>query len=129
MKKLKTVSIIVFLVSVILFVGYTLKEKTSNDPAGPVFEMESDNIAVSVSDGREALLQGVKATDARDGDVTDSVLVESVSPFNEEGKRTVRYVVFDSDGHRFRATFDVRPDGTVRAFDLLGLDRAGITGE
>ena len=99
MKKLKTVSIIVFLVSVILFVGYTLKEKTANDPAGPVIEMESDNIAVSVSDGREALLQGVKATDARDGDVTDSVLVESVSPFNEEGNRIVRYVAFDSDGH------------------------------
>ena len=25
---------------------------------------------------------------------------------------------FDSDGHRFRATFDIGPDGTARAFDL-----------
>ncbi len=33
---------------------------------------------------------------------------------HERGNRWV----FDSDGHRFRATFDVRPDGTVRAFDL-----------
>ena len=33
---------------------------------------------------------------------------------HERGNRWV----FDSDGHRFRATFDLRPDGTVRAFDL-----------
>ena len=99
MKKLKTVSIIVFILSVILFGGYTLKEKTAKDPAGPVINMESDSIEVSVSDGREALLAGVTAEDARDGDITDSVCVESVGSFDEEGKRIVRYVVFDSDGH------------------------------
>ena len=33
---------------------------------------------------------------------------------HERGNRWV----FDSDGHRFRATFDIGPDGTARAFDL-----------
>ena len=33
---------------------------------------------------------------------------------NERGNR----YFFDSNGHRFRATFDIAPDGTARAFDL-----------
>lgn len=99
MKILKALSIIVFMVSVILFGGYMLKERTGNDPTGPVISVEQDHIVVSVKDGREALLAGVTAADARDGDISDAVCVEGISPFNEEGNRTVRYVVFDSDGH------------------------------
>ena len=33
---------------------------------------------------------------------------------HERGNRWV----FDSDGHRFRATFDIGADGRARAFDL-----------
>ena len=98
MKILKIVSVIALAAAVILFGGYMLKEG-AKDKTGPVITMESDNIEVSVSEPREALLQGVTATDAHDGDVTASVRVESLSPFNESGERTVSYVAFDSDGH------------------------------
>ena len=91
MKILKTVSIIVFIVSVILFGGYVLREKTGQDPTGPVISVESDHIEVSINASREALLAGVTASDARDGDLTAAVCVESVGPIDEEGRRIVRY--------------------------------------
>lgn len=103
MKILKTVSIIVFIVSVILFGGYVLREKTGHDPTGPVISVESDHIEVSINDSRDALLEGVTAADARDGDLTATVCVESVGPIDEEGRRIVRYAAFDSDGHISRA--------------------------
>lgn len=73
MKKLKIVSIIVFILSAILFGGYIAKEKVAKDSTGPVITMDSDSIAVSINDGREALLRGVTASDAGDGDITASV--------------------------------------------------------
>ena len=99
MKKLKIVSIIVFMLSAILFGGFIAKEKVAKDSTGPVITMDSESIAVSINDGREALLRGVTASDAGDGDITASVHVESVGPMNEKGERKVSYVAFDSDGN------------------------------
>ena len=90
MKILKTVSIVVFIVSVILFGGYLAKEN-SQDQAGPEISLDSDHIQVSVKDDKEALLAGVTASDAGDGDLTGAVCVESVGPFDEEENRVVRY--------------------------------------
>ena len=120
MKILKIVSVIAFMTAVILFGGYMLKEG-AKDKTGPVITMESDNIEVSVSEPREALLQGVTATDAHDGDVTASVRVESLSPFNEKGERRVSYVAFDSDGHVSHAARTMRyTDYTPPKFQFDG---------
>ena len=78
-------------------------EKIAGDRTGPVIKMESDDIEISISDSTEALLKGVTAVDAGDGDVTDSLCVESVGPISTEGKRIVRYIASDSDGHVARA--------------------------
>ncbi|MFQ9052481.1 MAG: hypothetical protein ACLR5H_04270 [Oscillospiraceae bacterium] len=40
----------------------------------------TDSIDVSVTAGDEALLQGVMASDDRDGDLTDQILIKGVSP-------------------------------------------------
>ena len=61
MKILKTVSIIVFIAAVILFGGFIAKEKIAKDSTSPVITMDSDSIAVSINDGREASLRGVTA--------------------------------------------------------------------
>lgn len=44
---------------------------------------------------KKALLKGVKAEDNRDGDLTSSVRIASMSHFIAPGKRTITYVVFD----------------------------------
>ena len=104
MKKLKIVSIVVFILSVLLFGAYTLKEKTGKDQTRPVFAMDTDSVQVSVNDGGEALLEGITVTDAHDGDITDSLIVESVGPFDEEGNRVIRYAAIDSDNHIVHAS-------------------------
>ena len=99
MKRLRTVSIMLFLASVILFGIYWYIERIAKDQSGPVFHMESDVFTVSVSDNEKALLDGITATDANDGDVSESIIVEAVSPFTGTGHRIVNYVAFDSDNH------------------------------
>lgn len=73
---------------------------------GPKLKCESDYLEVSIADGEAALMQGITAADAQDGDLTDQVLVASSSYFLEPGVFDVNYVVFDS--HRNSATLTRR---------------------
>lgn len=99
MKRLKKVSIFLFIVSLILFgINYFIN-KMSSDQTGPVFHEESNIIEVSVKDKEDALLKGLTAMDAADGDVSDSIIVESISPFTGTGHRIVTYAAFDSNNH------------------------------
>ena len=96
MRKLST---LVFVVSVIIFGVYMYQKKIVKDQTGPVFSMDSNVIEISVKDDVDALLKGISAYDAYDGDVTDSIIVEAISPFTGTGHRVVSYVAFDSDNH------------------------------
>ncbi|MCR5150780.1 MAG: DUF5011 domain-containing protein [Clostridiales bacterium] len=89
----------IFIVTCVLFGVYYVKVHVTVDKTYPVIEMDSDEITVSISEGDSALLKGVTATDGKDGDITDKIVVVSVSPFIEPGKSTVSYSVCDSDKH------------------------------
>ena len=53
-----------------------------DDRTGPVFQMDSRTIEVSVKDGQEALVKGLTATDAKDGDILATEPINSYpSPF------------------------------------------------
>ena len=106
MKKLRAASVIVFIACLALLGVSAFKARAKNGP-GPVIQMDSNLIEVSVSDGEEALKRGVTATDASGNDVTDTLEVESVSPFNEAGHRVVTYVAFDSRNKLARAQREV----------------------
>ena len=99
MKKLTIMSMILFAVSVIIFGIFFVRERFLKDRTGPVFQVEGGTITVSVKDDESALLKGVAASDAADGDVTDSITVEEISPFLEDGRRIITYAVADADGH------------------------------
>ena len=47
----------------------------------PVIEMDSESITVSVEGGDEAILEGVTATDKKDGDITENLFIESRTNF------------------------------------------------
>lgn len=94
MGRLRFFIIIVFIAAGIAFGGYQVKTKMVEDNKPPVITCDEDTITVSVEDGEEALLTGIKADDNRDGDLTDSVRVSSMTHF-VNGKRTVKYAVFD----------------------------------
>ena len=99
MRRLKTLSILLFIVSAVLFGANLYKERIVDDKTGPVFHMDSELAEISVKDTEAELLKGVTAEDASDGDVTDSIIVEAISPFTGTGRRIVTYAAFDSDNH------------------------------
>lgn len=87
------------LLMLVLFSAYCVRDKMQTDSSGPVISVEKEAIEVSIHDGDDVLLQGVTAKDKKDGDVTDSLIVEKISNFYEDGRRTVTYAAFDSDNH------------------------------
>lgn len=99
MRRLRTLSITLFIASLILFGINFYRKSIYEDKTGPVFQIEDNVVQVSVKDDQKALLKGLTATDSADGDVTDSVIVESISPFTGTGRRIVNYAAFDSDNH------------------------------
>ena len=119
MRRLRTISMVLFLASVILFGVYWYREKIVKDQTGPVFHIDGDVLTVSVKDGEEALLKGITAADAGDGDVSDSIIVEAISPFTGTGHRIVKYAAFDSDNHVTHARRElVYSDYTAPRFRL-----------
>ena len=99
MRRLKRLSVLLFIISLILLGLHIFKIRMLDDRTGPEFHMDSRTIEVSVKDGQEALVKGLTATDAKDGDISDSIIVESIGPFTGTGSRIVNYAALDSDNH------------------------------
>ena len=99
MRRLRRASIILLIISMLLFGANYYKANVISDKTGPQFQMDSNVIEVSVKDGDQALLTGLKAIDVTDGDVSNSIIVESISPFTGTGHRVVNYAAFDLDNH------------------------------
>ena len=99
MRRLRTASIALLIIAVVLIGLHIYKVRFVKDQTGPVFHMDSNLVEVSVKDSEKAWLKGVTAVDAADGDVTDSIIVEGISPFTGTQHRIVTYAAFDSDNH------------------------------
>lgn len=101
-----------------VFLAVNVIQRLSGQDGGPVISVPKEILTVSIEDGEEALLQDVTAQDGRDGDVTSSVLVESISKFYG-GVRQVTYAAFDSDGNATKATREIQySDYTEPRFTL-----------
>lgn len=107
MKRQKIFSITVFLLSLLAFGGYKIYGWMQDDRYAPIIEVEKEELKVSISADPEELLKGVTAMDSKDGDVTDSLVVESISKFLDGDKKLVTYAAFDSNHHVGKATREV----------------------
>lgn len=96
MRRLRITIVILFVLSGIAFIGYNIANRILSDHTPPVITSDSDTISVSVAAEDSELLAGLTATDNKDGDITDSIRISSMSNFTEPGKRTISYAVFDS---------------------------------
>ena len=96
MRRLRITIVILFVLSGIAFLGYNIAERMNSDHTPPVMTSDTDAISVSVAAEESELLAGLTATDNKDGDLTDSIRISSMSNFTEPGKRTISYAVFDS---------------------------------
>ena len=95
MKSLKIVLCVATALSIALFAMAIYYTQFYKDVVSPKIQMDADTVTVSVKDGESALLEGVTATDNRDGDITDTIIVDNVSQLTGVNSARVRYIVFD----------------------------------
>ena len=108
MRLLRLCVVLVFVVMSILFVGFYVKEKATTDKTIPVITVEGDIIEVSFEATEEELLKGVTAHDKKDGNITNKIIVESVSKFLDDGICKVTYAVCDNDNNVANATRKIK---------------------
>ena len=94
MKKLRILSIIVFVAAAVSFGMYRNEQINSKDNQAPKITMKKDSIKVSCDADQKKLLKGIKAKDSKDGDVTDSLIIESISNFTKNKTRSRPFVDF-----------------------------------
>jgi hypothetical protein len=63
---------------------------------------------VNINEGKDEFLKGLTAKDGKDGDLTQNIIIESISKFVERGVSNITYAVFDSDNHVTKYTRKVR---------------------
>jgi hypothetical protein len=108
MRLLRWFILIVFIITTAVFTITYVNEKRTTDTTIPVITVENELIEVSFEATDEELLQGVTAYDEKDKDITDKVIVESVSKFYKTGVCKVVYAVCDSDNHVANATRKIK---------------------
>lgn len=127
---LKRLTLVLFVVVSVAFIVFSVIDRVNTDTTIPTIEITSDTIEMSVNDKEAKLLEGVKAYDAKDGDITDRVLIESISKFIEPGLCTVTYAVADSDKHVVKQTRTLRytdytkPEFYMKRALVYGVDEA-----
>ena len=95
MRIVKIIFSVLFVASVAFTVYVDLSDKTDLTP--PEIICDVDTISVSVNSSDEQILSHVTAMDSKDGDLTDRVVIESVSPFVGENNAKIIFAVCDSD--------------------------------
>lgn len=95
-------------------VNYWLDQNRDNIP--PVIKIP-DGAELIYQEGEDTsiLLEGVTAIDEKDGDVSDTLVVESVLPMQDESKATVLYYAKDRSNNVAQAsrTVEYRPEGGI----------------
>lgn len=99
MIQIRRVLLLLALVMILLYGLNRLLLYRSFDKTGPEIQFDEELLKVSVKVTEEELLEGVKAMDNKDGDVTDTVIIESISKLLPGNERIVTYAAFDNDNH------------------------------
>ncbi len=121
MKPFKVIVLIAFVFVTIASTAIYVGEKLGTDKTIPQITVEGEMIDVSLKATDEELLKGVTAYDEKDKDLTDKIIIESISRFTEKGVSKVIYAVCDNDNNVAKATRMIRfKDYKSPKFDVDG---------
>lgn len=87
--------------------GMVVLLQTKEDNTPPVIQFRENDVIYTAGDDYDEFLIGVIALDDRDGDVTDTLVVESVYPKENEKKATVIYVARDKSNNIGKAKREI----------------------
>lgn len=104
MGRIKKFAIVLLICSSLLMAVFLGYDRMKRDARPPEISCPSEMLEVSIHVTDEELLSGVSAHDDRDGDVTDSLVVEKLSPIESDETRVITYAVTDAAGNVSRAT-------------------------
>ncbi len=97
-----------FALTLLIFSFFYVRQVIKTDKTYPEIKMDKEVIEVRNDKNVKALLAGVSASDKKDGDLTDKIIIESISKFIENGTSKITYAVCDSDNHVSTATRKVK---------------------
>lgn len=98
MKIAKRITILMFICTVAIWL-YGKEEMKKQDIVPPVITSTISKLYVDATAGEAGLKKGLTASDDVDGDITEDIIVGTISPFKEKGVSNVEYVVFDSSNN------------------------------
>lgn len=127
LRTIRIILIVVFVLALIWTGFLVVYRYTHDDVAPPVFvsdtqkENGADILEVSVNASKQELLQGLHAYDNVDGDISDRIMIRSVSQLTGGSDATVTYIVFDAASNcAFYARTVRYTDYTPPRFSLTG---------
>ena len=119
MKKNNLRYLLLILLCLAVFFGYRAIDAIRTDDIPPEITIPPEIPEISVHDDPAVLLSGVTAADRRDGDVTDSLLLERVQLLDSDGAAKAVCAAFDSSGNVKKAEREFRyTDYESPAFSL-----------
>ena len=101
MKKKQWFCIAAIILCAAVFLGYRVLDGIRTDDRAPEITVDG-TLTLSVLEPREALLQGVSAKDDRDGNVTASLVVESITMLSSDGTCAFQNVLLGDHQHMDR---------------------------
>lgn len=104
MKPFRIIVIVIFALAAAATIFLAVGELIRTDRTIPEIKVEEEMIEVSLKATDEELMQGVTASDKKDGDLTDKIIIESISRFIKKGVSKVTYAVCDSNNNVAKAT-------------------------
>ena len=107
-KFLRLVVSAVFIIVSAVFIYSLVTGNVNTDSTVPEITIIGDVLEVALDSTEEDFLNGVTAYDGKDKDITDKIVVESVSKFTDDGICKVTYAVCDSDNHVAKATRKIK---------------------
>ncbi len=105
---LRVFSVVVLVAALAVFAFASVQDYLERDDTIPTLSATSDSITITSDYTIDDLLEGVSASDVKDGDLTDQVLVGSFTRFIQPGVCILSYTVFDSSGNMATLTRQVR---------------------
>ena len=99
MKILRILTVMLFILSLALYLGISFRYQVVLDRVSPQISCESEVLEAGVNATDAELLSGVTAKDNRDGDLTDRIMIQGISRMLSADTAQITYVVADTSGN------------------------------
>lgn len=108
MRTLGWIVTVFFVLTVVCFGVFMYYENFVIDSVPPVITSSLDFLECSVDADEKELMSELVAYDNKDGDLTDAIMIESISQLISKDTARVTYIVFDSSNNLGRYTRNVK---------------------